>query len=282
MDSKGFISKHKVKGDFKLISVSGGRSSMMLAKILSDNGVIDKNTLIAFANTGLEHEETLIFIDRCSKEFNLNIVWLEYRKVYPFFEVVSFETASRDGRPFRERIERNGLRYLPNIVKRFCTGDLKIKTISRYIRSIRVKGHYDTYLGLRYDEPSRVAKKKLANDLGKEAQYYRLPLHDMRITKKERNDFWASQSFDLGIEDRFSNCVGCFMKGETNLIRIFRDNPNFGLFFKEMESKVINAKRKRNAQFNKVWSYKDLLHVAKSQLEILDFEYQGISCGCHD
>ena len=47
---------------------------------------------------------TLDFINECDQRWNLNIVWLEFRYGNNF-EVVSYETASRNGRPFNEAIE---------------------------------------------------------------------------------------------------------------------------------------------------------------------------------
>lgn len=252
----------------------------MLAKILQDNAI--ENPVFVFANTGLEHEETLKFIHQCEINFNIQVVWLEYTSIKPLFKIVNFETAAREGEPFKEMLENKGYRFLPNVVKRFCTGDLKIKVISRYVKTLQSKGQYNCFLGLRFDEPLRVAKKKEINSLGKERAFYKMPLHEMRITKQQRNQFWAAQKFDLGIPDRLGNCVGCFMKGEYNLISIFRENPKAANFFIEMERKTIKTARKRHRQFNKVWSYKTLLEVSKTQLQIPEFEYQGINCSCTD
>jgi len=83
-----------------IINFSGGRTSAYMTKRLIDEGLTDYK--IVFQNTGKEAEETLIFIDRCSKEWGLTIEWIEYDiiegdKTKGTFKKVSFETASRKG-----------------------------------------------------------------------------------------------------------------------------------------------------------------------------------------
>jgi len=84
-----------------IINFSGGRTSAYMTKRLIDEGLDDY--IVAFQNTGKEMPETLDFINECDKRWNLNIVWLEFRYGNNF-EVVDYDTASRNGRPFDELI----------------------------------------------------------------------------------------------------------------------------------------------------------------------------------
>ena len=84
-----------------VINFSGGRTSAYLTKRLLDEGI--ENYIVTFQNTGKEMPQTLDFINECDKRWGLNIVWLEYR-FGNHFEVVTYETASRNGRPFDEVI----------------------------------------------------------------------------------------------------------------------------------------------------------------------------------
>ena len=59
-----------------VVMTSGGRTSMFLAKYIKENTKY-KNVLFVFLNTGKEKEETLLFVEKCDKEFNLNVIWLE-------------------------------------------------------------------------------------------------------------------------------------------------------------------------------------------------------------
>ncbi|GFM60379.1 hypothetical protein PSCICG_15390 [Pseudomonas cichorii] len=75
----------------------------MLRKILDAHcGQLPNNVHAFFQNTGKEREETLIFIDDMDKNWNVNIVWMEWCRVYgqpddtPWYKIVDFDTASRD------------------------------------------------------------------------------------------------------------------------------------------------------------------------------------------
>lgn len=93
-----------------LYSVSGGRTSGYMASLARELHPSD-NILFIFANTGKEDEETLIFLDKCDKQFNLNLVWVE-AAVSPLsgvgtaYKIVDFNTAAREGRPFKDVIEK--------------------------------------------------------------------------------------------------------------------------------------------------------------------------------
>jgi len=126
------------------ISFSGGRTSgYMLYRILqAHNMSLPKDVYVTFANTGKEEEATLRFIQKCAEEWNVEIHWVEYTNDEPRFKRVTFETASRNGEPFEELIKKR--QYLPNPVTRFCTAELKIRTINKYLRSVGWIDHTET------------------------------------------------------------------------------------------------------------------------------------------
>jgi len=272
----------------QVISISGGRSSAMMLKILLDNGQITPETHVIFANTGREHDATLDFIEACSTRWGVTVTWLEYRHAAPKFEVVTYATASRrfgpdPGRPFRELLE--GRSYLPNPVQRICTAEMKIKTIRRYIRSLGHKGAIPTFVGLRYDEPDRVARKKAQNAMGKEAEFCYMPLYDLRITRAERDLFWLAQPFDLAIPSAADNCDFCFLKSFSQQIWRIREEPDAVEWWIEMEENARHsAKRRRHGQFRKEYSFKDLKKFALQQTYIPqpDEPRVSISCACTD
>lgn len=272
------------KSDIKVISLSGGRSSAMLLKIMLDNGMVDNNTVVCFANTGRESEATLEFVRDIAENWGIEIVWLEYRTGMPEFVQVDFETASRRDNPipFDQLLAEK--KYLPNAVKRICTAEMKVKTIRRFIRSLGVRGQFDTYLGIRYDEPVRWAKKKAQNAAGKEAEWCVMPLYDMRITTKERNEFWAKQPFDLKIDSHFDNCDLCFMKGVNNLVWSIRNDPESVEWWIRKEAEAAtSAKRRRNGQFRKKERYSDLKKLALDQTYIPQPEERNfMPCECGD
>ena len=98
---------------------------------------LPEEAVVCFANTGKEDEATLKFVDDCAKAWNVKIHWLEYQPAEltkDRWKEVDFETASRDGEPFEALIRMRN--YLPNPVSRFCTVELKVRTIHRYLKSI--------------------------------------------------------------------------------------------------------------------------------------------------
>ena len=155
-----------------LISFSGGRTSgYMLYKILeSYDGVLPDDVHVTFANTGKEMPQTLDFINDCAVNWSVNVRWLELdihdeRPIYRTKEV-TYQNASRNGEPFEALIKRK--KMLPNVMMRVCTQELKMNVMKRYMIG---EGHKEwaNVVGLRYDEPSRVAKQRKQNDSGRVA-----------------------------------------------------------------------------------------------------------------
>lgn len=103
------------------IGISGGRTSgHMVYKILeAHGGTLPPDVHLFFQNTGKEREETLVFIDQIAKRWNVNIVWMEWCRVYgqpddaPWYKLVDFETASRNGELLKDEL-RDGVERMQN------------------------------------------------------------------------------------------------------------------------------------------------------------------------
>jgi len=118
-----------------LVTFSGGRTSAFMAKYIKERYCND-NILFVFANTGKEAEATLEFANKCDKEFELNLVWLEAeinpeKGIGTAYKIVDFETANRNGLPFRNAIKKYGL---PSKVYRHCTRELKEVPIHKFAK----------------------------------------------------------------------------------------------------------------------------------------------------
>ncbi len=143
-----------------IVSFSGGETSGMMCKWLLDNYSNEYDFKFMFANTGREHPETLIFANKCDKEFGLNLVWLEAvinpkKGIGIRHEIVTFETACRDGRIFEQFIAKEGI---PNTSRQHCTTRLKTRAMRHWMKAngnIKCK----TAIGMRIDEPNRVINK---------------------------------------------------------------------------------------------------------------------------
>lgn len=241
-----------------IINFSGGRTSAYMTKRLIDEGL--QNYIVTFQNTGKEMPETLDFINNCDKTWGLNIVWLEYRQPASF-EVVNYESASRNGRPFTELLQhRNSV--LPNNYFRFCTLDLKINTLKRYLKSKGID-EYTSYNGIRYDEPHRWSKAQENTEL---------PLVKWKITKKEVLEFWSKQDFDLQVNEPYGNCDCCFLKGKGKLAIIAKEKPELFDWWIDKE--------KPGRQFKKEISYKNLKDRSISQIGIFDND-PDFQCFCN-
>jgi 3'-phosphoadenosine 5'-phosphosulfate sulfotransferase (PAPS reductase)/FAD synthetase len=243
-----------------IINFSGGRTSAYLTKRLIEEG---GDYLVTFQNTGKELPQTLDFVNECDKRWNLGIVWLEYRRPATF-EVVTYETASRNGEPYDQLLEQRPS-AIPNMQFRYCTMELKIMTLKRYLKSIGVTD-YTSFNGIRYDEPRRWQKVK-DSDIDVE-----LPLVTWKITKADVLNWWKGQEFDLLVNEPYGNCDCCFLKGKGKLATIAKEKPELFDWWISKESK--------GRQWKKEITYQQIKDKAQSQLGLWDDD-PSFECFCN-
>jgi hypothetical protein len=201
-----------------LVSFSGGRSSAYMMKRLFDEYDFAYEMLCVFANTGQEDERTLAFVDRCSREWNVPVVWVEAlvhhgSKTGTGFKIVTFASASRAGEPFEEVIAKYGI---PNMAYPHCTRELKLAPIRAYLKSVGWTD-YLSAVGIRADEPKRISDDpKIIYPM-----YSTFP-----TTKAQVNDWWSDQPFQLDLLGHEGNCITCHKKSDTKLIRIAVEQPS--------------------------------------------------------
>jgi len=267
------------------ISFSGGRTSAyMLWRVLQSNGgKLPEEAIVCFANTGKEDEATLRFVQDCSEQWDVPITWLEWRDTETKFEIVSFETASRNGEPFEALIRKRS--YLPNPVTRFCTIDLKIRPIGRYLLSrgmaeTKTEAENMSMIGMRADEQRRAAKI---------ADKSRIPLVTAGVTKEDVGAFWRSQPFDLGLPNMngvtmHGNCDLCFLKGGAQVLSLITEKPERAVWWAKMEALALAlASKPSGAVFRSDRpSYASMLKYSKEQTDLFDPNEEAISCFCGD
>ena len=232
----------KLKDKFQ-ISFSGGRTSAYMTKMLLDNYSDKYEFIVTFANTGMEHEKTLEFISNCDKHFGFNTVWLEadvqqgVRKGTKH-KIVTFETASRNGEPFHDVINKYGI---PNPAYPHCTRELKLSVMQSYLRSLGINHrHIKTAIGIREDEQRRVSKTQEVMNI-----VYPL-IDDFPIDKQGVLDWWEDQTFDLGIEEWDGNCRGCFKKSFKKIFKQLDTDSTTLDFHINMESMYPQVGNKPN------------------------------------
>lgn len=233
------------------IHFSGGRTSayMLRRHLDAHGGRLPDGVQVVFCNTGKEREETLDFVERCSLEWDVPVVWLEYRcrpdgDPIHGFEVVNYATASRNGEPFSQAISSR--RYLPNVVARFCTVELKIRTAQRYLKRLGWS-RWTQSIGLRADEPARVARLIETNRHNNERPI--APLDDADVDLAEVQAYWAASPFDLALLPHEGNCDLCFLKGRGKLQQIMRDRPDLAAWWIAQEELVRSMTGARRATF---------------------------------
>lgn len=266
------------------ISFSGGRTSAyMLWRVLQSNGGLPSDAVVCFANTGKEDEATLKFVKDCGDNWGVPIVWLEYREADESkerFTVVDFDTASRNGEPFEAVIRKKN--YLPNPVTRFCTIEMKIRTIANYLFSVgmcdtRTAGEYMSWVGIRADEPLRAAK------IDRE----RTPLFSAGIAKKDVAEFWRGQPFDLQLPNingvtYHGNCDLCFLKGGNQVYSLIAEKPERAVWWARMEALALASKPSGAVFRSDRPSYAQMQQFAADQRDMFDAEEEAIACFCGD
>ena len=279
----------------RLIHFSGGRTSayLLFHALEAYEGSLPKSVRVVFCNTGKEREETLIFVQRCSEEWNVEVTWLEYEfrtharggrhDPKHAHRVVDFSTAARDGEPFAALLRASSI--LPNVALRKCTSELKVRTSQRWARRVLGWRKPLDVLGIRYDEPKRW-RKALFEECRTE-----YPLVAARVTRPMVDAFWSRHPFDLGIPSRLGNCDLCFMKGKRNLVRTISKEPERAQWWIEHEQKILESfgrrvRKSEMAQFSMRYTYGELLEEAlipDPQLTLIDVDDDsGVSCFCGD
>lgn len=278
------------------ISFSGGRTSAyMLWRVLQSNGGLPSDAVVCFANTGKEDEATLEFVRDCGRHWGVNINWVEFRDDENGFAVVDFDSASRDGQPFEAIIRKRN--YLPNPVTRFCTSELKIRTMHRWLRANwKNLGweaedlEWNQMIGIRADEQRRVSKIRArghSTETTKETML--MPLADAKVTVGEVNQFWSMQKFNLQLSTvngrtLAGNCDLCFLKPAKQIQSLIAERPERAVFWVRMEALALAlASKPSGAVFRGDRPrYAEMLKYAQEQRDMFDSDEEGIACFCGD
>ena len=221
-----------------LIAFSGGETSAYMAQWLWKNKQKEYEMLFAFANTGVENEETFNFVHKCEVEFGINVNWLEAvidqeKGKGTRHKIVDYKTASRNGEPFEELIKKYGL---PNQQRFHCTRELKNNTLISFAKSVWGKEKYYLAIGIRVDEFDRM------NDKFKELRIVYPLISEIPMTKPKINFWWKQQSFRLELKGYQGNCVTCYKKSDKKLFQIAKENPSAFDFFDRMEEQYGEGK----------------------------------------
>lgn len=223
-----------------LISFSGGKTSAYMANRLIREDGHRWDIVVAFANTGQEHNKTLDYVHKCDLQYGLDVVWLEavfdpMKGKGTRHKIVTYETATRRkecGGPFEDMIKKHGL---PNSQFPHCTRELKLYPIRSYLKSIGWnKRHYVMAIGIRADEFDRISAR------AKEDRII-YPLVGWGVTKPMVLAWEAIQPVRLGIPEHFGNCSWCWKKSYRKLATVANEDPEAFAFPAMVEAKYPDA-----------------------------------------
>jgi 3'-phosphoadenosine 5'-phosphosulfate sulfotransferase (PAPS reductase)/FAD synthetase len=275
------------------ISFSGGRTSAyMLWRVLQSNGGLPPEAVVCFANTGKEDEATLRFVRDCGEQWGVPITWLEWRDNELGYELVNFDSASRNGEPFRDMCIKR--KALPNGFMRFCTAELKIAIVHKFIKNHKYgtdEEPCDQMVGIRSDEPRRVVKMRGQSAAQQKRPWigdFLIPLAEAGVIANHIGDFWDQQPFNLQTpmyngKSYHSNCDLCFHKPVAQLVSLIKEKPDRADWWIEMED---YAKRNFGASvihFSRDHPpYAEIANYAKQQGDLFDSNEEAIACFCGD
>lgn len=143
-----------------VVSFSGGRSSAYLVHLMKNQYT---DTDFIFMDTGAEHPKTYEFVKNIVKYWGIKLTCLRvvvnpelgqansYRKI-------TLDELKPDLQPFRDVCYKYGTPYPHGA---FCTRTMKFEPFERYCKDNYGKSNYQTWLGIRADEPKRLKPKEI-------------------------------------------------------------------------------------------------------------------------
>lgn len=145
----------------KVLSLSFGMTSAFFSQFMKDMfGDID----CVFMDTGAEHPKTYKFARDCNDNFDLNLTAIRLvtspelgiGNSYELYSDIS--NLKTDLTAFNRSMSKYGVPYIGGMM---CTDRMKLRPYIKYCNDKYGKGNYETWLGIRIDEPSRFLGDKL-------------------------------------------------------------------------------------------------------------------------
>lgn len=293
------MNPYRIEGP-ALISFSGGRTSGYMLKHIIDahGGELPHDVKVVFANTGREKAETLDFVQECSERWGVAITWVEFDPdARHLTRIVNHNNASRDGEPLRSAIHTRPTAHLFNAVSRYCTATAKLRRMQKFMRHWCGYTRWVSVIGIRADEPRRVAGNRARS--GMDSQAIAMPLADAGVINDDVLSWWDDQPFGLRLpvfegETIGGNCDLCHLKAEWKILVAMRRDPSLAQWWidceDEMERRIASIPQKdptkaetRHRFLKSGRSYRDLLLIAQSNAPITKGRSrESVDCACTD
>lgn len=265
-----------------LISVSGGRTSgMMLTKVVeAHGGTLPDDVFVAFANTGKEDEATLRFVHDLATHLGVHIWWLEFvtdlRRPGPAarFEIVGYNSASRNGEPLDRLIARKKALF-STLRGRWCTEYCKVGVLQDFMETRGYPpGTYTEVIGFRVDEGDRVFE--LPDKPRNAERRFAFPLHRAGVRKADVGAFWSTMPFDLDLPAGFGNCDHCpFLSRKARIARARRSPHRLDWWAEHERGRRFSFGRESVAELRREVERSPLLPLDDVEEDAADSECMG-------
>lgn len=218
-----------------VVSFSGGRTSAYLVHLMEERRKKGEEVHYIFMDTGAEHPKTYDFVRNVANYWNINVTCL---RVIPdpelgqpsTYEVLDISQIKPDLIPWRRMLAKYGHPYVGGA---FCTDRMKTVPFTKYCQEVFGRGNYQTWLGMRADEPKRIKRV--------DGFSYLADISDFE--KQDVLDWWKEQPFDLGIQEHLGNCVFCIKKSMQKVALATKDEPGLaGDFIDAIYGELWNRK----------------------------------------
>ncbi len=266
-----------------MVTVSGGRSSAMVARHIQTNiKYKNYNKIYVFANTGQERKETIEFLKNMVKHWGIKLYIVEgvYSNIMGVginYKLVDFNSLSMNSEPFSGAIlHKNKGKYdgVPNQEAPYCSEAMKTIPCKKFCDDVFGVNNYIKSIGFRKEDmPKRITFAEIKND--KKRIYPLITDFDLVIGNLELNKWWKKQPFKLKIHGDLGNCELCWKKSDDKLLKNIRHGTRSIQWWQKIEKKYGNTAFRGRKSIN------DLVEMSKlPYTPEFNFKQEDSDCVC--
>ena len=190
---------------------------------------------------------------------------------------------------------KNGKQYLPNLMTRYCTTEMKMKPIFEWWRK-EINEVVDMRIGFRSTEMHRakrvldklndngvdemkaiIGKRKTQNKWGMiEWRVPTFPLIPDNINNTDIFNYWEKHKEVSFKDGYFNNCVGCFHRSPIFLSKMAQEHKNKMEWFANIEEENSPNTFRKDCTYNEILKYKPQTELSFDDFNDCDSGYCGL------